>query len=166
VNELKEQPFDNFIIDGEIVALEKGVSSFSKLQQRHMSHRITPVYYFVFDLIYWNGYDLRELPLIERKQILRKALLYDRRIRYTNHIIAKGESYFEKACRSNWEGIIAKRSDSRYVSGRSRDWLKFKCCSNRNSSLLVTQIRKEHVKDWELCWWGSIQITSSSLPGK
>jgi bifunctional non-homologous end joining protein LigD len=127
LDQMKKQPSDNFIVDGEIVALDKGLSSFSKLQQRNMSHRVTPVYYFVFDLIYWNGYDLRKLPLIERKKILRKALIYDRRIRFTNHIIAEGESYFEKACRANWEGIIAKRSDSKYVSGRSRDWLKFKC---------------------------------------
>ena len=120
VDALKKQPSDSFIVDGEIVALEKGLSSFSKLQQRNMSHRVIPVYYFVFDLIYWNGYDLRGLPLIERKKILRKALIYDRRIRFTNHIVAEGETYFEKACRANWEGIIAKRADSKYIAGRSR----------------------------------------------
>lgn len=115
----------NFIIDGEIVALEKGVSSFSKLQQRMKSSMA--VYYFVFDLIYWDQYDVRHLPLIERKKMLQKKIAFDQRIRFTNHKVGEGEKYYEQACREKWEGIIAKRSDSLYVAGRSSDWLKFKC---------------------------------------
>jgi DNA ligase D-like protein (predicted ligase) len=115
----------NFIIDGEIVALEKGISSFSKLQQRMKSSMA--VYYFVFDLIYWDQFDLRDLPLIERKKMLQKNITFDQRIRFTNHKVGEGEKYYEQACRENWEGIIAKRADSLYVPGRSTDWLKFKC---------------------------------------
>jgi bifunctional non-homologous end joining protein LigD len=115
----------NFIIDGEIVALEKGVSSFSKLQQRMKS--TMAVYYFVFDLVYWDQFDLRELPLLQRKKMLQENIIFDQRIRFTKHIVGKGEAYYEQACREKWEGIIAKRGDGFYVSGRSRDWLKFKC---------------------------------------
>jgi bifunctional non-homologous end joining protein LigD len=115
----------NFIVDGEIVALEKGISSFSKLQQRMKSSMA--VYYFVFDLLYWDQFDLRELPLIQRKKMLHENLIFDQRIRFTNHIVRQGEKYYEQACREKWEGIIAKRADSLYISGRSTDWLKFKC---------------------------------------
>jgi DNA ligase D-like protein (predicted ligase) len=125
VTHLMRQPSNNFILDGEIVALEKGVSSFAKLQQR--GSRMTAVYYYVFDLLFLDGYDLRELPLIERKKILRRAFSYDERLRYTTHKVGEGEAYFDEACRKNWEGIIAKRSNSIYESGRSKDWLKFKC---------------------------------------
>jgi bifunctional non-homologous end joining protein LigD len=115
----------NFIIDGEIVALEKGVSSFSKLQQRMKSSMA--IYYFVFDLIYWDQFDLRDLPLLERKKMLQENISFDQRIRFTNHKVGEGEKYYEQACREQWEGVIAKRSDSLYVAGRSKDWLKFKC---------------------------------------
>jgi bifunctional non-homologous end joining protein LigD len=115
----------NFIIDGEIVALEKGVSSFSKLQQRMKSSMA--IYYFVFDLIYWEQFDVRDLPLLERKKMLQEKIAFDQRIRFTNHKVGEGEKYYEQACREQWEGIIAKRSDSLYVAGRSTDWLKFKC---------------------------------------
>jgi bifunctional non-homologous end joining protein LigD len=125
VSSLRGQPCDQFIIDGEIVAIEKGVSSFAKLQQRMRA--VVVVYYYVFDLLYLDGYETTHLPLLHRKQLLRTALQFDRRVRYTTHRVEKGEAYFEEACRKNWEGIIAKRSDSLYVAGRSRDWLKFKC---------------------------------------
>ena len=115
----------NFIIDGEIVALERGISSFSKLQQRMKSSMA--VYYFVFDLIYWDQSDVRDLPLLQRKKMLQENIIFDQRIKFTTHKIGEGEKYYEQACRENWEGIIAKRADSQYVSGRSTDWLKFKC---------------------------------------
>jgi DNA ligase D-like protein (predicted ligase) len=125
VEHLKRQPLENFIIDGEIVAFEKDVTSFAKLQQRMQTH-IT-VYYFVFDLIYVEGYDIRQIPLLERKILLKQALNFNSRIHYVNHRIRQGEAYYERACREGWEGVIAKRSESLYVSGRSREWLKFKC---------------------------------------
>lgn len=125
VRSLQKQDSGNFIIDGEIVAIEKGVSSFAKLQQRMRT--VVVVYYYVFDLLYLDGYETTHLPLIDRKHLLRKAVKYDRSIRYTTHRVGEGEAYFEESCRNNWEGIIAKRSESLYVPGRSRDWLKFKC---------------------------------------
>jgi bifunctional non-homologous end joining protein LigD len=125
VEQLRKQPVNNCILDGEIVAFEKGVSSFAKLQQR-MQVKVE-TFYFIFDILYLNGFDLRQLPLLERKQLLKNALAFNSRIRYVNHRVGEGLAYYEKACKENWEGVIAKRAISPYISGRSREWLKFKC---------------------------------------
>jgi DNA ligase D-like protein (predicted ligase) len=125
VANLQKQKCRSFIVDGEIVALDAGISSFAKLQQRGM--RTTRTYYFIFDLLYFDGKDTRQLPLLERKRLLRKALTFNQTVRYVTHKATNGEAYYEKACKEKWEGIIAKRAMSPYVSGRSRDWLKFKC---------------------------------------
>ena len=119
------QPVSNFILDGEIVAFEKGLTSFAKLQQRMRT--IIETHYFVFDVLYMNGHDLRKEPLLKRKELLKRAFKFDRRIRYVPHRLKDGEAYYEQACREQWEGVIAKRAASLYVCGRSRDWLKFKC---------------------------------------
>jgi bifunctional non-homologous end joining protein LigD len=125
VEQLRKQPVTNCILDGEIVAFEKGISSFAKLQQR-MQVKVQ-TYYFIFDLLYLNGLDLRQLQLLERKQLLRNVLTFNSRIRYVHHRTGDGLAYFDKACKENWEGVIAKRAESLYISGRSREWLKFKC---------------------------------------
>ena len=125
VEHLRKQPAIHCILDGEIVAFEKGLSSFKKLQQK--MRETVETYYYVFDLLYLNGIDTRQLPLVERKRLLRSTLGFNSRIRYVNHRVGEGLAYFEKACKENWEGVIAKRAQSPYISGRSRDWLKFKC---------------------------------------
>ena len=73
------------------------------------------------------GRDVRPLPLRERKQLLRGLLSFDDPLRFTEHRDADGEAYWQAACAQGWEGVIAKRADAPYHSGRSRDWLKFKC---------------------------------------
>ena len=85
------------------------------------------VYYYIFDLLYLDRWDLRRLPLRRRKQILRNVFEFDNRLRFAPHRNEHGENAFEDACARGWEGLIAKRADSTYQSGRSRDWLKFKC---------------------------------------
>jgi DNA ligase D-like protein (predicted ligase) len=84
-------------------------------------------YYFIFDILYLNGRDLRQMPLLTRKKELQNALVFNSQIRYVTHRVGNGIAYYEKACREGWEGVIAKRADSLYTGGRSRDWLKFKC---------------------------------------
>src|SRR6266404_5423545 len=130
----KAQKGSSFIVDGEIVTFEGAVTSFSKLQQRMQIRRPSaelqkriPVWIYVFDLMYVNGYDLRRLPLRYRKLPLEKALDFHDPLRLTEYRETEGETYYREACRRHWEGIIAKNGDSPYVSGRSRDWLKFKC---------------------------------------
>jgi bifunctional non-homologous end joining protein LigD len=122
------------ILDGEIAALDaRGRGDFEKLQQR-MHVRVpseslisaVPVVFYLFDILYCDGYDLRESPLIERKQLLRLLLRPSDRFRYSDHEVGRGKELFELARQSDLEGVVAKRADSRYVSGRSTSWVKLK----------------------------------------
>jgi DNA ligase D-like protein (predicted ligase) len=114
-----------FAIDGEVVAFERGRTSFARLTQR--GQRSVAVFLYVFDVLWLDGCDLRALPLRARKRILRRAFGFHGHVRLTPHRNADGEAYFAEACRRGWEGLIAKRADSTYSSRRSDDWLKFKC---------------------------------------
>jgi DNA ligase D-like protein (predicted ligase) len=125
---------DDCILDGEIVAFTRGQTRFSRLQQRlgvaspgQALLREVPVSYYLFDVLYLAGEDLRPRPLRERKRILRGLLTYRDPLRFTGHRVADGEKYFRHACQHGWEGVIAKRAAAGYRGGRSRDWLKFKC---------------------------------------
>ena len=123
---LDREPAEDFVADGEVVAMRDGVSSFELLQQRH--RRRVPVYYYVFDLPRLDGEDLRPLPLRERKARLRRALRFEGPIRFNPHRNGDhGEEMFREACQKGLEGVIAKRADSPYAGKRSRDWLKLKC---------------------------------------
>ena len=131
---LDREPRNSFIADGEIVTFKNGVTSFAKLQQRmQIEHpspdllRRVPVWFYLFDLLYLDGYDTRRVPLRYRKEILRNTFDYKASLRFTEHRETQGEAYYRKACRLGWEGVIAKDGDSEYVSRRTRDWLKFKC---------------------------------------
>jgi len=131
---LSRQGRDAFIIDGEVVAFQGDVTSFSRLQDRMgvtdaAAARQTgvAVYYYVFDVIYLDGYDVTELSQRYRKSLLKQALSFSDPIRFSAHRNRDGEAYFEEACRKGWEGIIAKDANAPYVHGRSTAWLKFKC---------------------------------------
>jgi bifunctional non-homologous end joining protein LigD len=132
--QLQAQDCADFIIDGEVVAFDGAATSFSLLQQRlgvrNPSEALraeVPVFYYVFDVLWADGRDCRQLSLSERKQVLRPLLSFSGPVRYTTHRRHDGEEYFAEACAKGWEGLVVKRADSRYRSGRSRDWLKFKC---------------------------------------
>lgn len=122
------------IVDGEIVALDaQGHSSFEQLQERmHVrapSESLVakmPVVYFAFDLLYCDGYDLREAPLLERKQLLQRLLFTTDRFRYADHQLEHGKELFALAEQNGLEGIVAKRADSPYISDRSPYWAKLK----------------------------------------
>jgi DNA ligase D-like protein (predicted ligase) len=128
------QPGPDLLLDGEIVAFERGRTSFSRLQQRigisdpeRARRSPVAVYYYVFDLLELGGQDLRRLPLLERRARLRRAVEFRGHLRHTPYRRGDGEKLFRQACRRGWEGVIAKRADSPYVASRSRDWLKLKC---------------------------------------
>ncbi|WP_307814593.1 non-homologous end-joining DNA ligase [Glycomyces sp. YM15] len=134
VDALAELGGPEFTADGEIVAFDGKQTSFARLQARiHLTGaaRIAAtgvdVYYYLFDLLSFEGEDLTRRPLRERKRILRGAFDFRDPIRYSAHRNTAGEAYYEDACGRGWEGLIAKRAESRYRSGRSTDWLKFKC---------------------------------------
>lgn len=116
------------ILDGEIVALdEKGAPCFDGLRSRKNDAHCVVVYY-AFDLLYLSGQDLTQTPLLSRKSTLRKILPKNptQRIRYTDHIIGYGGPLFAELEKLNFEGMVAKRTDSLYVGGRTRAWLKIK----------------------------------------
>lgn len=122
---LDAEPCERFAVDGEVVAFEGSRTSFARLAQRGQ-HSVA-VFYYVFDVLWLEGYDVRALPLRARKRLLRSALTFKDGVRLTPHRNEHGTALFEEACRKGWEGLIAKRADSPYTATRSRDWLKFKC---------------------------------------
>jgi bifunctional non-homologous end joining protein LigD len=123
---LAAEPCPDFVLDCEIVAFQGGITSFQRLQRRGKER--VAVFLYVFDLLRHDGRDVRDLPLRERKALLRKALRFEGPVRLSQHRNEHGEKLFREACRKGLEGLIAKRADSTYRSGaRSRDWLKLKC---------------------------------------
>ncbi|MBI4410737.1 MAG: DNA ligase D [Gemmatimonadetes bacterium] len=125
-------PLESALLDGEVVALQPdGTTSFQALQNALSRDRQEDLVYYAFDLPYLNGYDLRALPLEQRKSILSALLTGDAaeagRIRYSDHVEGRGEEFHRQACALGLEGIVAKRRDAPYRSGRARDWLKVKC---------------------------------------
>jgi DNA ligase D-like protein (predicted ligase) len=138
VEAFEVQTVFDFIVDGEIVAFDGRQTSFARLQRRmHVRRpiealiRAVPAYFYVFDLVFVDRYEISELELRHRKALLRGLLSYDKRLRFTPHRNRDGEKYWEDACGKGWEGVIAKRADAPYVHGRSRDWLKFKCVNEQ-----------------------------------
>jgi bifunctional non-homologous end joining protein LigD len=138
VGALQKQATQHFILDGEVVAFKGNVTSFSRLQDR--MHIENPdevlktgvaVYYYIFDLLYVEGYDVSAVSLRERKVLLKAALKFDDPLRYVIHRNQEGEAYFEDACQKGWEGIVAKDARSPYEHSRSNKWLKFKCLNQQ-----------------------------------
>jgi bifunctional non-homologous end joining protein LigD len=115
-------------LDGELVALDdKGQGSFSQMQQQADNPSIELVYY-VFDLLNDHGVDIRTLPLAERKARLASLIGQGTEyIRYSDHIIGDGAEVAASACSMKLEGVISKRADAQYSSGRGPMWVKSKC---------------------------------------
>ena len=125
VEALEAETCQQFAIDSEVVAFQGSETSFALLAERHQ-HWV-PVFMYVFDILWLEGHDVRPLPLRTRKRLLRSALQFHGNVRWTQYRNRDGEALFKEACRKGWEGLMAKRADSPYVTTRSRDWLKFKC---------------------------------------
>nr|WP_314495414.1 DNA ligase D [uncultured Chryseobacterium sp.] len=125
-NDLKQQKH-NMILDGEIVAYdENGKPSFQLLQQIGDNPNLALTYQ-VFDLLWLNGHSTEELPLIQRKELLKDALIETDLIRFCDHVPEKGIDFFDQMKKMQLEGMIAKKSDSIYSeNSRSTDWLKIK----------------------------------------
>jgi len=119
------------LLDGEIVVEEEnGIATFNGLQADLSSGRQDRMRYHVFDLIYCDGYDLARATLVDRKMLLAQVLAglpVGSPIRFSEHLETDGPTMFEHAGRLGLEGIISKRRDLPYRSGRTDDWLKSKC---------------------------------------
>ncbi|QWF80096.1 non-homologous end-joining DNA ligase [Amycolatopsis sp. CA-230715] len=138
VEALAKSGGERFVADGEIVAFAGKQTSFGALQPR--IHLTDPerarktgieVFYYLFDLLYFDGHDATSLPLRQRKQLLADAFDFEDPLRLSEHRDGDGEEFFREACANGWEGLIAKRVDAPYQHGRSRDWLKFKCVKDQ-----------------------------------
>lgn len=124
---------DDAMLDGEVTILDAdGSSSFRRLQEALSAGRSAGFVYLAFDLLHLDGHDLRKSEQLERKRVLRQLLKAsgfgsDSSVRYSDHIVGNGPEFYEQACELGLEGIISKRSDGVYRSGRGKQWLKVKC---------------------------------------
>jgi bifunctional non-homologous end joining protein LigD len=138
-------PFDRLVLDGEVVALDDGGRpSFQRLQSRaRLSRPIdirhasvnTPVTFYGFDLLGFEDFDLRPLPLADRKAVLRRVLPPVGALRFLEHVEEEGEALHREAERLKLEGIVAKKADAPYKGGRSSAWLKVR--SRRTDDFVV-----------------------------
>lgn len=121
----------NAIFDGEIAyVLPDGRTSFQKLQNTLSGANggdHERLVYFIFDLLFYDGVDMRDTPLRERKEVLRTILAGEDLPLKMSDDVADGPAFFREACKLGLEGIIGKRADAAYASGRGRDWIKVKC---------------------------------------
>jgi len=133
------------IIDGEAVACDdNGLAVFDRIRYRHHEGK---VFLYAFDLIELDGDDLRREPLDVRKATLRSLLVkVGPGLRWNEHIEGDGETIFRYACKLGLEGIVSKRKDSPYRSGRSPDWLKMK---NPDAPA----VKREAEEDWGTRRW-------------
>lgn len=139
--QLETLPVQQAILDGELVALSAGgASSFRELQEALSRKQTAQLSYQLFDLLYLDGHDLTALPLLARKQALLQLLQaagYEPAaaagviLRYSDHVQGQGPDFFEQVCTLGLEGIISKRADAPYRSGRSKLWLKAKCTTQQ-----------------------------------
>jgi bifunctional non-homologous end joining protein LigD len=142
---IKALPADNFIVDGEVVCLDAaGKPSFSRLQQRgRLSSPVDirraavelPATYYAFDLVAYDDFDLRPLPLVRRKAFLADVIPKLGPVRYLEHIEREGEAFLEQVTKIGLEGVIAKKTDAPYRAGRTDKWIKIK--TERTSDFVV-----------------------------
>lgn len=123
VKALKGLPAENFVLDGEVVGIVEGRPDFGALQQG----TATALEYWVFDLPWLLGQDLRHLPIEDRKSLLAKTVEDNPSVKVVQSLQGDLSQLFEKACSEGWEGLMAKRRGSAYRDGRSPDWRKLKC---------------------------------------
>jgi len=116
------------ILDGEICALDRhGVPRFQLMQRKAaIGNQRPPIVYFVFDLLYVDGYDLMPCTVVERKAKLAEILRPSNSIKLSEHVEGEGEAFFREIEKFHLEGMMAKRAASKYVQKRSSDWLKIK----------------------------------------
>lgn len=120
---------ENIILDGEVVVFDKNHHSNFQLLQNSIKENSNDFYYYIFDLLYYDKYNLMELPLLKRKEILENLLSEksSQILLFSDHVIDNGKQFFKKACQLGLEGIVSKKIDSEYLEKRSKSWLKVKC---------------------------------------
>jgi bifunctional non-homologous end joining protein LigD len=126
----RELPAREAILDGEIVILRPdGTSDFSALQRTIGGANPAGLVYYLFDVLYGDGRDVRPSPALERKELLRTLLdgASPDRLRFSDHVVGHGKTVLARACAMGAEGIVSKLASSPYEGRRTRNWLKIKC---------------------------------------
>ena len=134
VKALQDLPTGTAILDGELVVeTDSGASDFSTLQADLSAGRSDRFLLYVFDLLYLDGYDLRAVPLVKRKELLERIVSNDdsRIIRFSSHFTENGAMVLRHACRLSLEGIVSKLGDAPYRAGRGKSWVKSKCSARQ-----------------------------------
>ncbi|HEU4515850.1 MAG TPA: DNA ligase D [Steroidobacteraceae bacterium] len=138
------------LFDGEVVALDsRGVPSFSALQAALMDGETGELVFFIFDLLHANGHDFRGRALSERKSRLEQILharKIDARLRYVEHFETAATAILQSACRMELEGVVSKRLDAPYLSGRSEAWVKTKCRAGQEVVIGGWTVRDGHLR--------------------
>ena len=140
-------PCDSALLDGEIAfVLPSGLTSFKSLQE-HIDTPHPAFRYFLFDLTSLDGKDWRAKPLLKRKERLHELLaeksLPDWLV-YSDHVLGSGGDFYREACGAGLEGVVSKLADSKYVSGRTKSWLKTKC--HQRAELVIGGYRRSSVR--------------------
>ena len=134
----------DLIADGEVVVIDsQGVPDFAALHADLAAGRTDRLLYYTFDLLYLDGIDLRTSPLLERKRVLAQLLASANvgRILFSEHLDGEGTAIFKRACEMRLEGVISKRTDAPYRSGRGESWIKTKCIK-RDAFPIVAFVEK------------------------
>ncbi|MBV8456856.1 MAG: DNA ligase D, partial [Acetobacteraceae bacterium] len=130
-------PVETALLDGELVCLdEKGVSSFPGLQMALSAGKADQLYFYAFDLLHLDGWDLRPCTLIDRKEVLHRLTTWTGMLRYSDHHEGDPGAMLQEVCRLRLEGIISKQRAAPYRPGRSHSWLKVKC-ANREEFVVL-----------------------------
>lgn len=127
---LKGLKLESAILDGEaVVEDERGITSFSKLVEALEAGRSDAMVFIAFDLLHLNGVDVAQATLLDRKELLKAVMARSRskRLRYSEHITSDGAAVLKDACSLGLEGVVSKRLDRPYRSGRNAEWRKSKC---------------------------------------
>ena len=144
---LAKLPCEQALLDGEIAfVLPSGLTSFKELQE-HIDTPHPSFRFFLFDLLDLEGKDWRKRPLLERKAELEKLLTKKKLpdwLIYSDHVQGSGRAFYEQVCETGLEGVVSKRADSPYVSGRTKDWLKIKC--EKRAELVIGGYSKSSVR--------------------
>jgi len=128
VEEVCFLPVKRAMLDGEVVVMQPdGTTSFQALQNAFQTASATSFQFFCFDLLYLDGYDLRQAPIEDRKAILRRIIPDDAHVKFSDHVVGDGATVFAEASRLHLESIVSKRLGRPYTAGRGGDWLKIKC---------------------------------------
>lgn len=165
---LARVPANHLVVDGEIIIPDsRGRSDHDALKEAlgagRQSHRFV---YYLFDFMHLDGFDLRAAPLIDRKRILAELIRdVGQPILYSDHLEEKGEAMFQHACKIGLEGVISKRMDAPYRSGRTESWIKVKCVTRGTFTVvgytpegngLVAALHLARKKGRELAYVGKV----------